>query len=110
MAELSRSAERPAGLLDAVASVLDRFHRGRNRQTKIRREPVGRALYGGNADAIQQIEHEVEIVLDDLAIRRGPAYDTRAARIEIEGTVRHQARQARDRVQPRAGIVATLLV
>src|SRR6266576_2944712 len=59
---------------------------------------------------VEEIEDEVEIAVDRLPFRGDLADGARAARIEIECTVRHQAAQVRHGVQPLAGIVAALPV
>src|SRR5207237_7619239 len=69
-----------------------------------------RAMDGGDPTLVEEIEDEVEIAVDRLAFRSDLADRTRAARIEIERTVRHEAAQVRHAVQPGAGIVAALPV
>src|SRR6266702_6985553 len=64
----------------------------------------------GDLALVEELEDEVEIAVDRLAFRSDLADRTRAVRIEIERTVRHQAAQVRHGVQARAGIVAALPV
>src|SRR6266700_8279411 len=89
------SAQIGAGLLDAVARLFDRLHRRRGRKPEIGRKPIGRAMDRGDPTLVEEIEDEVEIATDLLPFRSDLADRTRAARIEIERTVRHEAAQVR---------------
>src|SRR6266496_2681686 len=64
----------------------------------------------GDPSLVEEIEDEVEIAVDRLAFWRDLADGTRAARIEIERTVRNEAAQVGHGVEASAGIVAALSV
>src|SRR5690606_36837211 len=78
------SAEFRASLLDAVAGA-DQFLLVRGvGDAEMRRQAKGLAIHHRDGLAVQEIDHEVEIAVDDVALRRALADDARAARIDVE--------------------------
>src|SRR5450755_1878819 len=72
---------------DARAAFVENLDRGRDRQPEVRRQAIGRACHQRDADALEQVHHDVAVLGKPLARWRRLADQAGAIDVEIEGPV-----------------------
>ena len=105
----AKVAQRSAGALDAAAGFLEDIGRGGVGDAEGRTLAERRALHHRQALGLEQVVHEVGVVLDHLAVRRLLADRAGARRIDVERALRPRALEALGLVQHRHDQVAALL-
>src|SRR5258708_10437906 len=98
------------GAGDALAAFFEDLDRSSDRQTEIRRQSVRSAGHHGHTDAVQQVHHDIAVLLQHVAVRRALANQAGTADVEIERTIGHAAAQTWVRVNVRQCRVASLFV
>src|SRR6266700_6576238 len=93
------SGKIPTDCRNGSTAALDDHVVSRDRDAKISRETISRAVDGRDATGVQQMQNERAIIFQDRPFRRLASDKSGAIREKIESAVRFQAVEARNRIE-----------